>query len=889
MGSDLSVHICPVGEASSTAAGPGDGAASGGLGTMSSSVLITSSTSHRSAEAAKASRGVGVTVASAESSGGGASAASGGVVAAALRSAGGSASSSSSYVTSSFGGGDGGMEGGVGAMMVSTVTRTSYSSGGGSAETKRGGSSSVVSHSPGPKERKSLTTMASALSEVFDESSSPNSSPEFKRKEYNMSSATSTSTSRGRTQSRESEIRTRLQSASPTGCWTELDDVKRLLRGNSTSTSPPQSPNNTLPIPKKASVEPRSMSDSSSTDHYGSVWSGGVASSYGYNPNPNNLSTTSTLYPSGLQNNLSLGSASVGGGLSAGGTVYGVQNNLVSTTSPTLLSPTGTNSQIVYGVQKNISGTGLSSTTVRAGSPTKDDSSSKDFKYVLIEKENSAVKKESEGLIMAKDSGKHFMSAAPGTITEAYSEDSLKREKQKQSSTTMEEAADSKSASLKAATKDKATYAEIRSDQSGLGWCSCCSWWKWLLGLLLSLLLLLGLLFGLIALGVEIKRLRSRVEALEAAAGVSSAHSSRLSASSGINIIDPLDSAYIEKSSSGNTLTRSDNGINLGASGPGPGTGTGSGPGQDDAALQRAVQQLVRAELRSDALRETLTYSLKGARGEPGPKGDSGPLGPKGDSGFPGLPGPPGQTGHPGLDGPRGPKGSAGEAGAEGPPGQRGREGPMGPRGEAGPPGFGQKGDKGSPGDPGRPGPAGVSGPVGPKGAVGEPGAPGSPGAPGPKGFHGEAGHPGIKGDRGTPGLQGSKGETGDRGIRGPSGEPGQPGPQGPAGPKGSKGSTGESGSMGLPGVRGPPGLPGDAGLPGAPGIQGPPGVAGIPGQPGVKGEPGSPGKVISPVGSDTVAIPGPPGPAGAPGPAGPPGLSGPIGPAGVPGPPGKS
>lgn len=46
---------------------------------------------------------------------------------------------------------------------------------------------------------------------------------------------------------------------------TELDDVKRLLRGNrstSASASPPQSPNNTLPIPKKASVETRAASDS---------------------------------------------------------------------------------------------------------------------------------------------------------------------------------------------------------------------------------------------------------------------------------------------------------------------------------------------------------------------------------------------------------------------------------------------------------------------------------------------------------------------------------------------------------------------------------------------------------------------------------------------------
>lgn len=99
------------------------------------------------------------------------------------------------------------------------------------------------------------------------------------------------------------------------------------------------------------------------------------------------------------------------------------------------------------------------------------------------------------------------------------------------------------------------------------------------------------------------KRLKNRVDALEAITGTASARSSRLSASSGINIIDPLDSSYIDRSSSGSTLTRSDNGINLGAAGPGG--GAGSGPGQDSAALQRAIQQLVRAELRSDAVRGT--------------------------------------------------------------------------------------------------------------------------------------------------------------------------------------------------------------------------------------------------------------------------------------------
>jgi len=101
--------------------------------------------------------------------------------------------------------------------------------------------------------------------------------------------------------------------------------------------------------------------------------------------------------------------------------------------------------------------------------------------------------------------------------------------------------------------------------------------------------------------GEQVKRLQNRVDALEAITGTASARTSRLSASSGINVIDPLDASYIDSSSSGATLTRSGNGINLGAAGPGG--GAGSGPGQDGAALQRAVQQLVRAELRSDAAR----------------------------------------------------------------------------------------------------------------------------------------------------------------------------------------------------------------------------------------------------------------------------------------------
>lgn len=96
--------------------------------------------------------------------------------------------------------------------------------------------------------------------------------------------------------------------------------------------------------------------------------------------------------------------------------------------------------------------------------------------------------------------------------------------------------------------------------------------------------------------GEEVRHLKNRVKALEDITAL--VKSSRLSASPSINIIDPLD-----RSSSGSTLTRSDNTINLGAAGPV--RDTGSGPAVDSAALQRTVQQLVRAELRSDAVRGT--------------------------------------------------------------------------------------------------------------------------------------------------------------------------------------------------------------------------------------------------------------------------------------------
>lgn len=101
--------------------------------------------------------------------------------------------------------------------------------------------------------------------------------------------------------------------------------------------------------------------------------------------------------------------------------------------------------------------------------------------------------------------------------------------------------------------------------------------------------------------GEEVKHLKKRIDALESITGTASARSSRLSASPNINVIDPSESSYIGRSSAGSTLTHSNNGINLGS--VGPGGGSSSRIGQDSAALQSAVQNLVMTELRSDAVR----------------------------------------------------------------------------------------------------------------------------------------------------------------------------------------------------------------------------------------------------------------------------------------------
>uniref|UniRef100_A0A8C3AJA7 Uncharacterized protein n=1 Tax=Cyclopterus lumpus TaxID=8103 RepID=A0A8C3AJA7_CYCLU len=143
---------------------------------------------------------------------------------------------------------------------------------------------------------------------------------------------------------------------------------------------------------------------------------------------------------------------------SVGSPVYGVQNNLAGT-GPMDLSPAGTNTHIGEAVTLTAPWRGAEAhrgehtcsrapqhqddVVVHSVRPSSDDASGRDFKFVLIEKDNVAARKEAERLVMTKDTGKQFMSAAPAHAsgnTTSYQVLLL-------------------SATQKVATKDKATYA----------------------------------------------------------------------------------------------------------------------------------------------------------------------------------------------------------------------------------------------------------------------------------------------------------------------------------------------------------------------------------------------------------------------------------------------
>lgn len=92
-----------------------------------------------------------------------------------------------------------------------------------------------------------------------------------------------------------------------------------------------------------------------------------------------------------------------------------------------------------------------------------------------------------------------------------------------------------------------------------------------------------------LCVGEEVRKLKARVDAIDGGGSVASARTSRLSSSSAVNIVDPLESSYVERISG----VRADNTINL-----------GSAPAaQDPEVLQRTIQQILRSELQSDTVR----------------------------------------------------------------------------------------------------------------------------------------------------------------------------------------------------------------------------------------------------------------------------------------------
>ncbi|TRY55429.1 hypothetical protein DNTS_034433 [Danionella cerebrum] len=438
-------------------------------------------------------------------------------------------------------------------------------------------------------------------SQQYDGSSSDNS-PELTRKVPGSS--------RGRSQSR----------------GTELDDVKKLLKGTrSASVSPTRSPTaSPLPIPSKASTLHSMQVEQFETpgldaDLASYTWSSSTLPSslpsslpstgttYGYHSNTNNMATggsvVSSTSPSslsvyGFHNNL----APVSGVPSASGvnthSGYGVQKNYSTGPRSPLAVSTGV-SAAGYGVQKNYSSTSCSTLAASTGLSTsgtavKVATENVSKRYILLEKENIPLRKETEELVLTKDSGKQFTNSTMNETGGSYSDVSVKKETMVANyseSAPVKSGSGTYYTSSSVSTKDKATYAEIqKTDEDdckcagGLCACGqdCCSWWKWLLGFLLSLLLLLGLLFGLIALSSEVKKLKSRVSTLEAMSSSMNAHTSRLSAS-----VDAID-GYNEAASKAAFINSLD-----------------SAAFSDSAALHRSVQQILRAELQSEAMKGT--------------------------------------------------------------------------------------------------------------------------------------------------------------------------------------------------------------------------------------------------------------------------------------------
>uniref|UniRef100_A0A8C1KEI6 Uncharacterized protein n=1 Tax=Cyprinus carpio TaxID=7962 RepID=A0A8C1KEI6_CYPCA len=179
-----------------------------------------------------------------------------------------------------------------------------------------------------------------------------------------------------------------------------------------------------------------------------------------------NSTSPSSLSVYGFHNNL----APASGVLTSSGvntqSGYGVQKNYVTSPSSTLGVGTGV-STAGYGVQKNYSSSPSSTLAVStgvstSGTGTRTLNENVSKRYLTLEKENIPVKRETEELILTKDSGKQFTNSTPNGTAGSYSDVSVKKET---ITTSYSESAPVKSSSgayygsTSVSTKDKATYA----------------------------------------------------------------------------------------------------------------------------------------------------------------------------------------------------------------------------------------------------------------------------------------------------------------------------------------------------------------------------------------------------------------------------------------------
>uniref|UniRef100_A0A3Q2DUA1 Uncharacterized protein n=1 Tax=Cyprinodon variegatus TaxID=28743 RepID=A0A3Q2DUA1_CYPVA len=325
------------------------------------------------------------------------------------------------------GGGGGRGEGGSGSTyLVSSVSKVRSSSSGGARRAQTAGSS--VGLSPGFRERKTISSRSGG----YDGSSSANSSPEFPLSFHGDSSYSWFVLS-------QICCLSFLNSICITGLLgAELEDVKKLLKGRSSSVSPTRSSSAsiTLPVPKKASAESKTVSVATQSGQYDTLDSAFPTFSWSTTTLPSSATAViagnsgSYTYQLGQvsTNNMSGGSPPISPAPAPSlSGQYHPSEMCQMVVLPSAQGSLQVMNKEQTTVQETYDVTELPYQCVATFSATRsqtDDAYKRDYKYTVSEKGNVPARREGEMLILAKDSGKQFT-----TSSSSLSGDSLKKEK----------------------------------------------------------------------------------------------------------------------------------------------------------------------------------------------------------------------------------------------------------------------------------------------------------------------------------------------------------------------------------------------------------------------------------------------------------------------------